>query len=94
MIEIEIEMIESGKMKITSWKGDSLIVTSKQVIDFFNDSDESPSDQSNEVVSMTQEIERLKGLIRESFVMINKQWGKTLEQIDTDWEKFEQKHNL
>ncbi len=40
------------------------------------------------------EIERLKGLLKEGFVLVQQQYGKSLGQIDRDWQKFKLENKL
>jgi hypothetical protein len=41
-----------------------------------------------------EEIERLKRLIKEGFILLQQQWKKSLGQIDTDWAKFKKDNQL
>ncbi len=40
------------------------------------------------------EVQRLKNLVKEGFILLQQQWKKPLGEIDKDWEKFKQQNNL
>ena len=49
---------------------------------------------SEQLKEKDKEIERLKTLIKEGFIALNQEWGKSVGQIDKDWLKFKTENQL
>lgn len=47
-----------------------------------------------EYAEKDREIERLKGLMKEGFVLLQREWGKFPDQIEKDWGKFKRENNI
>lgn len=49
---------------------------------------------SQENSALKVEEERLKGLVREGFILLQREWKKTDDRILSDWNQFKQQNNL
>lgn len=70
---------------------DEVIVNQNELLESLK---KSVLELSFENAAQAQEIERLKGLIKEGFIILQQHWGKTVGQIDKDWKKFKSENNL